>query len=101
MSGGKSRAAKGMLIRLLMLLLAVLLVGAAPPLAPKLNDPTTTEGWIWRHVQAGEVADLNERCVTPPLSAYQREDPLWRAPCRRVDPHWLRMLLTRPDRPDR
>jgi len=83
--------------RLLMPLLGLLLAAAAPSLPPKLNDPKTTEGWIWQRVQAGDVADLNERCGTAPLSAYQREDPLWQAPCRRVDPHLLRALLTQPD----
>jgi hypothetical protein len=87
-------------LRLLLPLLALLLVGAVPPLPPPLNDPKTTEEWIWQRVQAGDVADLNDRCGTPPLNAYQRKDPLWLNPCRRVDPRFLRALLTKPDLAD-
>jgi hypothetical protein len=60
----------------------------------------TTEGWIWQQVQAGQIADLNDRCDTPPLSVYQTKDPLWQAPCRRVDPVLLRALLTQTDLAD-
>jgi hypothetical protein len=61
--------------RLLMPLLALLLAAAAPPLPAQLNDPTTTEGWIWQRVQADEVADLNERCDTPTLRVYSATTP--------------------------
>ena len=44
--------------RVLMPLLTLLLAAAAPPLPPQLNDPNTTEGWIWLRAQAGDVADL-------------------------------------------
>jgi hypothetical protein len=44
--------------RLMMLLLAMLLAAAAPPLPPQLNDPTTTEGYIWQRVRVGEVERL-------------------------------------------
>ena len=50
---------------LLMPLLALLLAAAAPP-PPQLNDPKTTEGWIWQLLQAGEVADRTSR-TTPAL----------------------------------
>ncbi len=86
--------------RLLLPLLAVLLAAAAPPLPPQLSDPTRTEGWIWQQVQAGQIADLNQRCDTPQLSVYQVNDPLWRAPCRNVDPALLRAVLTQPDLAD-
>ena len=86
--------------RLLIPLLTLLLAAAAPPLPSQLNDPSTTEGYIWQQAQAGDVADLNDRCGTPPLSIYQRKDPLWQAPCRRVDPDLLRALLTQPDLAD-
>jgi hypothetical protein len=86
--------------RLLMSLLALLLAAAAPPLPTELNDPATTEGWIWQQVQSGKVADLNDRCETPRLSPYQDKDPLWQAPCRRVNPDLLGTLLTQPDLAD-
>jgi hypothetical protein len=86
--------------RLLMPLLALLLAAAAPPLPSQLNDPDTTEGWIWQQVQAGKVADLNDRCGSLPLDIHQREDTRWRAPCRRVDPVLLRALLAQPDLAD-
>ena len=78
-------------------LLALVLVAAKPPLPSQLNDTKTTEGWIWQRVQAGEVADLNDRCGTPPLDMHKREDARWQALCRRVDPALLRALLTQPD----
>ena len=53
---------------------------AASPLPRQLKDPGTTEGWIWQQVQAGNIADLNDRCGTPRLSVYQDKDPLWRRP---------------------
>jgi hypothetical protein len=53
--------------RLLILLVALLLAAASPlPLPPELNDTTTTERWIWEHMKAGEVADLNARAVSGP-----------------------------------
>jgi hypothetical protein len=80
---------------------SLLLAGAAaPPLPLQLNNLNTTEGWIWQRVQAGEVADLKDRCGTPPLSVYQSKDPLWRASCGHVDPDLLRILLTQPDLAD-
>jgi hypothetical protein len=81
-------------------LLALLLAATAPPLPAQLNDPKTTEGWIWQQVQAGKIADLNARCETPPLDIHKREDAGWQAPCRRVDPDLLRALLTQPDLAD-
>ena len=87
--------------RLLMPLLVLLLAAAPPPLPPQLlNDPTTTEGWIWQRVQAGEVSDLNDRCGTPPLDIHKRDDDRWRASCRRINPTLLRALLTQPDLAD-
>jgi hypothetical protein len=76
-------------------LLALLLAAAAPP---ELNDPKTTEGWIWQQAQAGEVADLVDKCRIPPLDVH--DDPRWQATCRRVDPVLLRALLTQPDLAD-
>jgi hypothetical protein len=87
--------------RLLMPLLALLLAAAAPPLPPALNDPNTTEGWIWQQVQAGRNADLNGRCGTPALDVRMTDDDRWRSACRRVDPVQLRALLTQPDLADR
>src|SRR5690242_11738726 len=73
----------------------------SPLLQSQLNVSSTTEGWIWQQVQAGEIADLNDRCDTPPLSIYQNKDPQWQEPCRRVDPKLLRTLLTQPDLADK
>jgi hypothetical protein len=82
-------------------LLVVLLVAAAPPLPQQFNDPKTSEGWIWQRVQAGDVADLNDRCgTTPPLDIHKDKDAKWQASCRRVDPDLLRALLTQPDLAD-
>jgi hypothetical protein len=88
--------------RLLMPLLVILLAAAAPPLPPQLNDPTTTEGYIWQPVQMGEVADLDgqDRCRTGPLDIHKPADARWKAPCRRVDPDLPRALLTQPDLAD-
>lgn len=87
--------------RLLMPLLASLLAAAAPPLPPRFNNPNTPEGWIWQKVQAGKIADLNEKCQTrPPLGVRERDDDRWRADCRKLDPKLLRALLTRPDLAD-
>ena len=83
--------------RSLMPLLAVLLAAAAPP---QLEVPATTEGWIWRQVQAGKLADLDERCGTPQFDGPEIEDERWQAACRRVDPALLRALLTQPDLAD-
>jgi hypothetical protein len=77
-----------------------LLAAAAPPLPAQLNDPKTTEGWIWQRARAGDLADLNDRCGTPPLDIHKRDDDRWRAACRRVDPALLRALLTQPDLAD-
>ncbi len=87
--------------RLLVSLAALLLTAAAHPLPAPLYDPNTTEGWIWERVQAGEIADLNDRCKTTPLDMHNREDPRWEAPCRRLDPSLLRALMTQPDLADR
>lgn len=87
-------------MRLLLPLLALLLVAAAPPLPSQLNDPNTNEGWIWQQAQAGKTADLNDRCGTEPLDIRKPDDARWQAGCRRVDPALLRALLTQPDLAD-
>ncbi len=81
-------------------LLALLLAAASPPLPSQLNDPTTTEGWIWQQVQANRPADLNQRCDTPPLDVHDVDDARWRSDCRRVRPAVLQALLTQPDLAD-
>ncbi len=79
------------------LLLLVLLLAAAAPLPPQLSNLNTPEGWIWQQVQAGEPADLNDRCKTETLDIQNRNDERWKAPCRHVSPDLLRALLTQPD----
>src|SRR4051794_11466265 len=70
---------------------------AAAPLPAQLSDMKTTEGWIWREVQAGRIADLNARCGTEALDIQKRDDARWKTACRRVDPDLLRGLLMQPD----
>ena len=81
-------------------LLALLLAAAGPELPSKLNDPATNEGWIWQQVNAGKIADFNDRCGTPLLDIRKTDDDRWRSDCRRVDPGLLRALLTQPDLAD-
>ncbi len=86
-----------MLARLLLPLLLITRAAAAP-LPPQLNDPTTTEGWVWQQVQAGRPADLNERCGTPKPDVHHTEDVLWQHECRRIRPALLVAMLTQPDK---
>jgi hypothetical protein len=82
------------------LLMPLLLAAAAPPLPAQSDDPKAVVEWIRQRVQAGDVADLNERCGTRPLDIHKRDDARWSDPCRRVDPVLLRALLTQPDLAD-
>lgn len=78
------------------LALLLLLLAAAAPLPPELSNPETVEGWIWQKVQAGESADLKDRCKGETLDIRKRDDAIWKAPCRSVSPNLLRALLTEP-----
>jgi hypothetical protein len=86
-----------MRIQMLLPLLALVLGTAARPVPAALNDPKTTEGWIWQQVQAGVPADLNSRCGTAVLDVAQTADIRWQDECRRVHAPLLQALLTRPD----
>jgi hypothetical protein len=86
-----------MLARLLLPLLLIALAAAAP-MPPELNDPTTTEGWVWQQARAGRLADLNERCGTPKPDVHHTEDVLWRHECRHIRPALLEAMLTQPDK---
>jgi len=88
---------KGAMRTVLVLPMLALLLAASPQLPSVLSDPTTNEGWIWDQVQAGELADLDDRCGSPPPDRDEHEYRRWLAPCRRVDPTLLRALLTQPD----
>jgi hypothetical protein len=86
-----------MRIQILLPLLALVVGTAARPVPSALNDPKTTEGWIWQQVQAGVPADLNSRCGTAVLDVAQPADARWQDECRRVHAPLLQALLTQPD----
>ncbi len=73
----------------------MLLAAAAAPLPAQLHDSKTAEGWIWRQVQAGKPADLNDKCKGEKHDGEERA-----ALCHLVAPDLLRALLTQPDLAD-
>jgi hypothetical protein len=69
---------KGEMPTLLLRLLALLVAAAVPTLPSQLNDPNTTEGWIWQRAQKGSVADLSDKCPTAAPDIHKPDDAGWR-----------------------
>jgi hypothetical protein len=57
------------------------------------QNPTTPEGWAWKQIKAGNLADFNDHCGTT-LDPHNARG--WDDPCRHIPAQFLIDLLTMP-----
>jgi hypothetical protein len=57
------------------------------------ENPTTPEGWAWKQIKAGNLADFNDHCGAT-LDPHKPDG--WDAPCRQIPAQFFVDILTMP-----